>query len=76
MLDPGEIVLGENEHVNPAADEHESVICPLKPPTAAECTVIAELPPGATVTLGADTLSEKFVPAADAGTSVANNPLV
>jgi hypothetical protein len=76
-LDPGEIALGENVQVSPAAGAHESAIWPLNPPTAADPIVRLAVPPGVTVTLWADRLSEKSALCAElAGTSEANRPLV
>src|SRR5579872_1207102 len=76
VLDPGEIELGEKVQVRPVAGAQESAICPLKPPTAADAIDSLAVPPAVTVTLCAERFSEKFVPAALAGTSVANRPLV
>ena len=74
---PGEMVAGANVQVNPVAGEQESVIWPLKPPTAAEPTVSVAVPPAATVRVLAERLREKSAPvAAAAGTRAANNPLV
>ena len=77
MLDPGEIVVGLKEHVNPEGAEQESEICPLNPPTALEPTITLAALPRATVALCAERLREKSgFPAPDAGMTLANTLVV
>src|SRR3984957_18735507 len=64
---------GLRAHVTPAGAVHDSVICPLKPPTAAALIIRVVEPPMGTVALCADVLSEKSAaPAAAAGAMAAN----
>jgi len=75
-LPPGLMVLGLKLQVNPAAGAQESVIWLLKPPTPADPMFSVVDPPALTVTSGAERFREKSVPAAEAGMSEPNSPLV
>lgn len=77
VVDPGEMVEGLKAQVMPDTEEQDSVIWLLNPPTALALMESVAEPPGATVADCADKLREKSaLVTADAGTSVANRPLV
>ena len=74
---PGVIVFGANAHVTPVGRPlHDKLIGLLKPPEALALIVTAVDPPRVTVAEGAESVREKSVPAAAAGTRLANSPLV
>ena len=77
VLEPGVMVAGDKEQVTPFGFEHDKEIGPLNPPTALARTVSVADWPGPMVALCDESASAKSaVVAADAGTSVANNPVV
>src|SRR5215469_8170204 len=74
---PGVIVFGANPHVTPVGSPvHDRLIALLKPPEPPALIVSAVDPPRVTDAEGAESVREKSVPAAAAGTKLANSPLV
>lgn len=77
VLEPGEMVVGLKAQLRPAGAEQVTEIWPLNSPTALALIIKLVEPPGATATLWAERLREKFgLPTAAAGRTLANTAVV